>query len=237
MMNPNLANSGASCAQRVPVIRVLIADDHAMVRDGLRRIIESEADMGVCGQAVDGNSTLDRVCDTPCDVLLLDLTMPAPNGPELIRQIREFRPELPILVLTMHNQLSVARVSLQAGANGFITTDNDPDVMLQALRQVAAGKRVVEPRLVDALGTGERPGSIEGLSARETEVLLRLASGQSNGAIAQALGLSEKTVSTHKSNVMSKLKLESLAELVRLVDAGGLRGARFEPDSSHWGSP
>lgn len=122
-----------------PLIRILIADDHAMVRDGLRRIIESEPGLRVSGQAVDGNSTLDRLCDTPCDILLLDLSMPAPNGLDLIRQIREYRPDLPILVLTMHNQPAVARAALKAGATGFIAKDNDPELLLKALRELAAG--------------------------------------------------------------------------------------------------
>lgn len=227
MMNPNLANSGASCAQRVPVIRVLIADDHAMVRDGLRRIIESEADMGVCGQAVDGNSTLDRLCDTPCDVLILDITMPAPNGPELIRQIRECWPELPILVLTMHNQPSVARAAMKAGATGFIAKDNDPELLLKALRELAAGGRYLEPRLAAALETGEPSRPLPELTPREVEVLQRLVAGQSNADIAAGLALSEKTVSTHKTNLMAKLRLESMADLVRLVDEQQRTGARF----------
>ena len=155
------------------MIRVLIADDHAMVRDGLRRIIESEPGMRVSGQSVDGNTTLDRLCDTPCDILLLDLNMPAPNGPELIRQVRDFRPALPVLVLTMHNQPAVARAALKAGASGFIAKDNDPDVLLHALRQVAAGERYIEPRLAGLLEPGASVGEVPALTERETEVLRR----------------------------------------------------------------
>ena len=198
-------------------IRVLVADDHAMVRDGLRRIIESEPGLRVSGQAVDGNSTLDRLCDTPCDIVLLDLNMPAPNGPELIRQIREYRPDLPVLVLTMHNQPAVARAALKAGASGFIAKDNDPEVLLHALRQVAAGERYIEPRLAGALEDGGMVGHPSALTERETEVLRRLAAGESNSDIARALALSEKTVSTHKTNLMAKLKLRSTADIVRFV--------------------
>ena len=201
-----------------PVVRVLIADDHAMVRDGLRRIIESDPGLRVSGQAVDGNSTLDRLCDTPCDILLLDLSMPAPNGLDLIRQIREYRPDLPILVLTMHNQPAVARAALKAGASGFIAKDNDPDVLLHALRQVACGERYVEPRLAGMLEPGAQSGDAPVLTERETEVLRRLAAGQSNAEIARALDLSEKTISTHKTNLMAKLKLRSTADIVRFVD-------------------
>lgn len=212
-------------------IRVLIADDHAMVRDGLRRIIESEPGMRVSGQSVDGNTTLDRLCDTPCDILLLDLNMPAPNGPDLIRQVRDFRPDLPILVLTMHNQPSVARAALKAGAGGFIAKDNDPDVLLRALRQVAAGERYIEPRLASAFDAAAPSGTLPVLSPREAEVLRRLAAGQSNSQIALDLALSKKTVSSHKINLMAKLKLQSLAEVVRLADQLKMTGTWFGLDS------
>lgn len=213
------------------MIRVLISDDHAMVRDGLRRIIESEPGMCVSGQSMDGNTTLDRVCDTPCDILLLDLNMPAPNGPDLIRQVRDFRADLPILVLTMHNQPAVARAALKAGASGFIAKDNDPEVLLHALRQVAAGERYIEPRLAGAFDGPAPSSTLPTLSPREVEVLQRLAAGETNGQIAIELGLSEKTVSTHKTNVMAKLKLQSLADLVRLADQLKKTGGWFGLDS------
>ena len=230
MTNPTDLPVAPPCAAPAPVIQVLIADDHAMVRDGLRRIIESEPDLCVTGQAVDGNTTLERLCDTPCNLLLLDLTMPAPNGPELIAQIREYWPDLPILVLTMHNQLAVARAALKAGASGFIAKDNDPELLLQALRRVAAGERYIEPRLAGALEAGVPSNPVPALTAREGEVLQRLAVGQSNIEIANALCLSEKTVSTHKTNLMAKLKFRSLADLVRFVDEHKMTGAWFSPD-------
>jgi DNA-binding NarL/FixJ family response regulator len=210
-----------------PVIRVLIADDHAMVRDGLRRIIESEPDLCVAGQAVDGSSTLDRLLDTPCHLLLLDLTMPAPSGPALISQIREHWASLPILVLSMHNHPAMARAALQAGADGYIAKDNDPEVLVQALRHVAAGRRFVEPRLAEALLFEPAEKATPALTAREAEVLQRLAAGQTNSEIARSLNLSEKTVSTHKTNLMAKLGLESLADLVRHVDEQQRFGTRF----------
>ena len=205
-------------ATRPATLQVLISDDHAMVRDGLRRIIEGEPGLCVSGQAVDGASTLARLCDTPCDVLLLDLTMPPPNGPELIRQIRECWPDLPILVLSMHNQVAVARAALQAGASGYIAKDNDPEVLVMALRHVADGGRYVEPRLAQALLSSQPAPPRPTLTPRETEVMRRLTSGQSNADIARALYLSEKTVSTHKTNLLGKLKLNSIADLVRFVD-------------------
>jgi len=202
-----------------------------MVRDGLRRIIESEPGMCVSGQSMDGNTTLDRLCDTPCDILLLDLNMPAPNGPDLIRQVRDFRADLPILVLTMHNQPAVARAALKAGASGFVAKDNDPEVLLHALRQVAAGERYIEPRLAGAFDGPAPSSTLPTLSPREVEVLQRLAAGETNGQIAIELGLSEKTVSTHKTNVMAKLKLQSLADLVRFADQLKKTGGWFGIDS------
>ena len=205
-------------AEPVAIVRVLIADDHAMVRDGLRRIIEGEQGLCVCAQAVDGTSTLARLADTPCDLLLLDLTMPPPNGPDLIRQIRALYPERPVLVLSMHNHVAIARAALQAGANGYLAKDNDPEVLVAALRKVAAGGRYVEPRLAEALMFSPEPPAVPVLTPREEEVMDLLVKGESNAAIARALGLSEKTVSTHKTNLMAKLKFNSIAEMVRYAD-------------------
>lgn len=202
------------------VVHVIIADDHAMVRSGLQRIIDGEPGLRVSGQAVDGASTLARLQDTPCHVLLLDLTMPAPNGPELIGQIRALRPELPILVVSMHNHAAIVRAALRAGASGYVTKDSEPDTLLQALRRLAGGNRYVNPRLMDTLAFSPAapPPAREKLSPRECQVLERLAAGQSNAEIARTLFLSEKTISTHKANLMAKLGLQNMADLVRYAD-------------------
>jgi DNA-binding NarL/FixJ family response regulator len=199
-------------------IAIIIADDHAMVRAGLQRIIEGELGMRVTGQAGDGASTLARLQDTHCDVLLLDLGMPAPSGPELIRQVRAQRPQLAILVVSMHNHPKMVRAALDAGANGYVTKDSDPEVLVAALRRVAGGGHYLEPRLADALlfTPGAPPNA--NLSRREREVLRRLAQGQSNSEIARALFLSEKTISTHKANLMAKLRLQNMADLVHYAD-------------------
>ncbi len=198
--------------------RVLIADDHALVRDGLRRIIESEPGLCVCGHAVDGESTLQRLADTPCDVLLLDLTMPAPHGVDLIGRIRTRWPDLPILVLSMHNHIAIVQAVLQAGARGYIVKDSDPEVLLEALRTVVDGGSYLVPKLRHELAALEEAPRLPGLSPREADVLQRLTRGQSNAEIARVLSLSEKTVSTHKANLMAKLHLRSVADLIRYVD-------------------
>ena len=202
----------------LPNIRVLVADDHAMVRSGLQRIIDSEPGLCVSGQAVDGASTLVRLQDGCCDVLLLDMTMPAPSGPTLIAQIRAQWPELPILVVSMHHEAAIVRAALQAGANGYITKDSEPQALLEALRRVAGHQRYVEPRLLDALAFAPPVPARQTLSPRERQVLQRLVSGQSNSGIARALFLSEKTISTHKTNLMLKLGVENIADLVRYAD-------------------
>lgn len=232
-MNTAIQSSLPTPANSPQEIQVLIADDHAMVRDGLRRIIEGEPGLRVTGQAIDGASTLTRLSDTPCDVLLLDLSMPAPNGPELISQIRECWPDLPILVLSMHNSVAVARAALQAGASGYIAKDNDPEVLVLALRHVVEGGRYVEPRLAEALMFSVPTRFLPKLTPREVEVMHRLSNGESNGDIARALFLSEKTVSTHKTNLMAKLKLNSVADMVRFVDEvrySGMAGAHWKPN-------
>jgi DNA-binding NarL/FixJ family response regulator len=201
-------------------IRVLIAEDHAMVRDGLKRLLESESDLLVAGQATSGNETLQYLAESgPFQLLLLDMTMPAPNGPELIRMIREREQALPILVVTMHNEPRLAQAALRAGANGFITKDAEPTVLLEAVRKVLAGGRYVSQQLLEAIAFLPTQTNEQRLSAREHEILLRLAAGQSNSEIAHELFISEKTVSTHKANLMSKLGAKSLADLIRHADS------------------
>jgi DNA-binding NarL/FixJ family response regulator len=174
-------------------IKVLIADDHAMVRGAFVRLIDSEPDLQVAAQAQDGNSTLQRLADTPCDVLLLDLNMPDPSNSQLITLIREKWPQQPILVVSMHNTPRMVRTALDAGANGYITKDSEPHILLKALRLVAGGGRFVEPSLMEAMLFAPAPKAA--LTPRESEILQRLAAGQSHSVISRALYISEKTVS------------------------------------------
>ena len=213
-------------------LRVFIADDHPMVRVGVRHIIDSrQPQMSVAGVAVDGASLLEALARTECDVLLLDLSMPAPNGPELISMVRQQRPGLPILVLSMYDHVGIVRAALQAGAAGYLTKTRDAEHLVLALQAVASGQRYVEPQLAHALvldPVPEEPGKPR-LTPREREVLLHMAQGLSNVEIARALYLSEKTVSTHKTNIMGKLGLSNRLELLRaadrmLLDEVGLQG-------------
>ena len=194
-------------------IKVLIADDHAMFRGALGRLIDSEPDLQVVALAHDGASTLQQLADNPCDVLLLDLTMPEPSGSQLITLIREKWPQQRLLVVSMLNTPRIVRAALDAGANGYITKDSEPDTLLHALRVVAAGGRYVEPSLMEAMLFAPAPAAR--LTPRETDILQRLAAGQSNSAIARSLYITDKTVSTHKANLMAKLEIHNLADLLR----------------------
>lgn len=207
-------------------VRVALADDHAMVRAGLRRLIEGEAGFEVVGEASDGASALELLRTHPCDVFMMDLSMPAPNGPELIGRIRALWPAMSLLVVSMHNSPRLARAALDAGARGFVTKDNDPEVLLWALQRVAAGERFIDPRIRDAVlaEQGPPPDPLAVLSPREREVMDMLCNGLGNNEIARQLALSEKTVSTHKANILQKLGLHSLPDLVRLRDASRTNG-------------
>lgn len=201
-------------------IRVMIADDHAIVRAGLQRLIETQPGMKVVATGVDGTSTLMSLRKTDVDILLMDLSMPSPSGPELTATIRLCYPRLPVLVISMYDNLSVVSAVMYAGANGYITKDSDPEVLMAAIRQVVAGSSWLEPDMMRAVMSKqvEQPA----LSIREKEVLCMLAEGYRNHQIAEALFISEKTVSTHKTNLMHKLQLNSTAELIRYADESRL---------------
>lgn len=225
MSSADFAASAPGDGAGLGTLAVLVADDHAMLRDGLRRIVEGQPDMQVCAEAHDGATTLQRVRDTACDLLLLDLSMPAPNGVDLIRAVRRLKPLLPVLVLSMHDKPVVVRAVLDAGANGYLSKGSDATLLVQAMRQVAAGQTFVEQRFLKPalLGRHIAPAQLGGkpaerLSGRELQVLEMLVVGQPNHQIAQALFISEKTVSTHKMNVMRKLGVNNLVDLARAAE-------------------
>ena len=200
---------------------LLIADDHAVVRQGLRQLLGLAPEISVAGEAKNGWEVLEQVRGGDFDLLLLDMTMPGPSGVELIRRVREAAPRLPILVLTMHGESQVAARALKAGAVGYLTKDSEPEQLIAAIRAVVGGARYLAPDLAarmafDALaGPDATPAQV--LSEREYEVFLLLARGHGVNDIADQLHLSAKTVSTHKSRLMQKLGLESLSQLVRLA--------------------
>jgi DNA-binding NarL/FixJ family response regulator len=203
--------------------RILIADDHAIVREGLKRILAADPAFAVTGEAKDGHEALAAVRAGGCDVALLDLSMPGRGGIELIRQVKAERPELRVLVLSMHGEQQYAVRAIRAGASGYLTKDAAPTQLVAALRKIAAGGLYITPAVAEALAVGLQASADEAphrrLSDREHEVFLLLAAGESVSAIAERLHLSVKTVSTHKTHVHEKLGLASLAELVRYAIA------------------
>jgi DNA-binding NarL/FixJ family response regulator len=197
----------------------MIADDHAIVREGLKQLFALVADISVVGAAVNGGEVLEALHHNPVDLLLLDMTMPGISGVDLITRVKAQNPQQKILVLSMHNEAQIARRALAAGASGYLTKDSDPEVLLAAIRKVAAGGRHIDASLVEALvfdsGDSSRQSPHEQLSERELQILRLLVQGRSVNEIAEALVISNKTVSTHKSRLMQKLNLNNNAELVR----------------------
>ena len=211
--NPAVTPDKGSDLSPWKTIKVLIADDHAMVRGAFVRLIDSEFDLQVVAHVGNGADTLQQLAETPCDVLLLDLNMPEPSGSKLITLIRQKWPKQHILVVSMHNSPRVVRTALNAGANGYITKDSEPKILLNALRLVAGGGRFVEPNLMEAMLFAPTPK--DALTSRESDILQRLAAGQSHSVISQALFIHEKTVSSHKTNLMAKLSIDNFSDLLR----------------------
>ncbi|MBS1155569.1 MAG: uhpA [Proteobacteria bacterium] len=201
------------------MIRVLIAEDHTLVREGIKQLLALAPDIAVAGEASNGDLLLDLLRSQPCDLVLLDMTMPGPHGIEMIKRIAAMSPAPRILVLTMHNETQIASRALKAGASGFATKDSDPAMLLAAIRKVASGGRYIDPaiadRMVFEIGLGGDRAPHETLSEREFQIFEMLVSGQGVTDIADRLNISAKTVSTHKIRLMQKLAANSVADLVR----------------------
>ncbi len=208
------------------MIRICIADDHDIVRGGLKRLCGDMGDLVVAAEARNGDEVLALLGGDNFDLLLLDLAMPGLSGIKLIERIREREPSLPILVLSMHSELQIAKRALQAGASGFVAKGSTEDVLLSAIRKVAAGQRFIDSSVVEQM-MFERPAPATGepherLSARELQIMKLFAMGKSINEIAEELFISHKTVSTHKTRLMQKMNIATNAELVRYVADHGL---------------
>lgn len=205
------------------MIRVLIADDHAVVRQGLRHVLSSSSDIVVAAEAADGFGVLEKIRAEAFDLVCLDLSMPNLGGIDLIKRIKLDWATLPILVLSMHNEAQFAARALKAGAAGYLTKDSDPETLIGAIRKVASGRKFIDPTLVDELVfdkilTDERAPH-EQLSDREFQIVRLIAQGESLNHIADKLSLSAKTISTYKARSMQKLGVSNHTELVRYAIA------------------
>jgi DNA-binding NarL/FixJ family response regulator len=208
------------------MIRIVIADDHAIVREGLKRIVSAIEGMEVAGEAADGTEVMQRVRELAFDVLMLDLSMPGRSGMELIKLVRAEKPRLRILVLSMHQELQYAVRAIKSGASGYLTKESAPAQLEQALRKIAAGGAFISAEVAEQLALSAMPGSEaspqESLSNREFEVLRLLVDGATVTDIAGRLNLSVKTVSTHKANLMQKIGVGNHSELIRYALRHGL---------------
>ena len=196
------------------MIRVLLADDHKIVRDGLKRILAASADIQVAGEAASGDEALALVKANDYDVAMLDMSMPGLAGIDLIKRLKLEKPKLRLLVLSMHAEHQYAARALKAGASGYLTKDSAAEQMVSALRKIAAGGVHISEAAAASLVSGGRQPH-ETLSDREFEVLRLLVEGLGPTDIAERLHLSVKTVSTHKTRILDKLGVGSTAELVR----------------------
>lgn len=200
------------------MIRLLIADDHPVVREGLRRVVESAA-FKVVGEATDGDELLSHAALADADVVLLDITMPGPGFVEVIERLRVQRPNLPVLVLSVLPEDQFGLRVLQAGAAGYLSKSQSPEQLVAAIRSVVRGGRYVSPTLAEQLasviakGDTRRPHEL--LSAREYQVLCMIGAGKSVKEVAAAMSLSPKTVSTYRARVMEKTGLKSNADIIR----------------------
>jgi two-component system, NarL family, response regulator NreC len=209
-------------------IQILIADDHGVLRAGLRTLLNAEPNLEVVGEASDGDTVLRLANELRPDIVLLDISMPGPGGIEVTRQLKASLPELRVLILTAHEDESMLREAVQAGAAGYIIKRAVESELINAILSVSRGDLYVHPAMTRALlkETSLFPSmpepSVESLTPREIEVLRLIAKGYTNGQIAKELSLSVRTVESHRANLMGKLELRSRVELVRYAMEHGL---------------
>ena len=208
------------------MIQVAIVDDHQIVRTGFRELLSEDSSISLGFEAANGDEALEKLRTSPCDVLLLDISLPGKSGVDVLRTVRQRYPEMRVLILSGFPEESYALAMIKNGASGYLCKDCERDELLRAIRMVATGRRYVSGRTAELLAdemSGERSGVLhEALSDRELQVFLRLARGESVSDIAEQLHLSVKTISTYRSRVTEKLNVSSNAELATYALRHGL---------------
>lgn len=204
------------------MIRVLLADDHSIVRAGLRRIVEDSGDMVVVAEAADGREAMRQVQEVSPDVAVIDISMPGLDGLEVVSQLHSYYPDLPILILSMHEEEQYVVRAIGAGAMGYITKRSAPEQLVEAIRKVHSGRRFLTEEAAESLAVRVESGArghspLDILSNREIQVLRRLALGQTNREIAETYKISIKTVDTYRYRLLKKLNLRNNAELSRFA--------------------
>ena len=201
------------------MIKILVADDHAVVREGLKQIVRETSDMVVTGEAADGREVLRLIREHAWDVVLLDIAMPGRSGLDILKELKAEEPRLPVLMLSMYPEEQYAVRALKAGASGYLTKESVPDELISAIRKVSAGGKYVSSSLAEKLAydletDAERPAH-ETLSDREYQVMCMIARGETLRNIADKLCLSIKTISTYRSRILEKMCMKNNAEIMR----------------------
>ena len=198
------------------MIKVLIADDHAVVRQGIKQILANTADITVVGEAANGQEVIAKLGETRVDVVILDITMPESNGLQTLAAIKRAQPRLPVIVLSVHDEDQYGVQVIRSGASGYVTKECAPDQLVAAIRKAVMGGRYLSPTLAEKLEFArtdlEKPH--EALSDREFEVLCLIGSGKTNREIAEQLSLSQKTISTYRSHILEKMNMKNNGELI-----------------------
>lgn len=192
-------------------------DDHAVVRKGLKQIFDETVDIAVVDEAGSGNELIDKIRHTKYDVVLLDISMPGKDGLDTLKDIKNIRPELPVLIFTVYPEDQYAVRVLRAGASGYINKESEPEELIDAIRKIARGRKYISPFLAELLATNLEAGSEtplhDNLSDREFQVMCKIASGKKVTQIAQELSLSINTISTYRNRILEKMNLKSNTEI------------------------
>lgn len=208
------------------MIKVVVTDDHDLIRFGLIKLIEQESDIQITGECKSGSETLEMIKKVPCDVLLLDLELPDRNGIEILKDLKILKPKLPVLIMTMHDEQRFALRTIKAGAAGYLNKDQSSAELIKAIRKVASGGKYLTPavaeKLADQYSDENIDSPVENLSDREFEVLRLMASGLTQVQIADKLCLSLSTINTYRSRLLEKLNLSSNAQLIHFAITNNL---------------
>lgn len=221
-------------SQTTPQIRILLVDDHQVMRDGLKLLLHDQADCRVVAEAQHGREALERVEEMDCDIVVMDIAMPELNGIEATRQLLARRPEVRVVALSMYSDQKVLSEMLKAGARGFVVKGSASEELIEAIRTVFRGGQYLSPQLAEVVdfdfksnkpGSGRVGGSL--LTSRELEVLQLVAEGGTTKSIGVRLNISAKTVDTHRQNIMKKLNLRTVAELTKFAVREGITSLQF----------
>lgn len=203
------------------MINIFIADDHALIREGIKKILSTVSDINLVGETADANEISEQLKKVNCDILILDLSMPGKDGLDVLKEIKSFSPETKILIMTMFPEDQFAKRTLKAGASGYLTKEGAPDELITAIRRIASGRKYVSQNLAEKLAQDLEDNSDKPvqdlLSDREFQILKMIASGKSQTDIADELSISASTVNTYRSRILEKLNLQTTADLIHFA--------------------